>query len=120
MDGVGARLVKELKDLPESDRPVHFSQRRIKEYFTKAMEGWVKEGKDKTGLKQLVEGTTNKHLQKLIEMKNEKGGIIDDDYEAYQNTMFNLYKGLYDDAGGQALKQNNKKMECLILEKNNV
>ena len=53
LDGVGARLVKELKDLPESDRPVHFSQRRIKEYFTKAMEGWVKDGKDKTGLKQL-------------------------------------------------------------------
>ena len=51
-------------------------------------------------------------------MKNEKGGIIDDDYEAYQNTMFNLYKGLYDDAGGQALKQKiYKKMECLILEK---
>ena len=32
---VGARLVKELKDKPEEDRPVHFSKKRLKEYLQK-------------------------------------------------------------------------------------
>ena len=67
LHGVGARLVKELKDMPEEDRPVHFSKKRLKEYFTKAMEGWVRDTKDNENLNYLIKGATNKHIEKLIQ-----------------------------------------------------
>ena len=83
--GVGARIVKELKDLPESERPVHFSQRRIKEYFTKALEGWVKEDKDKEGLNRLVKGATELHLSNQLSGKNN---ILQQNYQ--KKTTINI------------------------------
>ena len=120
--GVGARIVKELKDLPESERPVHFSQRRIKEYFTKALEGWVKEDKDKEGLNRLVKGATELHLSKLIEWKKQHPTqeLTEEEYEKYQNTMFNVYKGLYDDDNDTIKMKNQifKQMEIFAIPTN--
>ena len=120
--GVGARIVKELKDLPESERPVHFSQRRIKEYFTKALEGWVKEDKDKEGLNRLVKGATELHLSKLIEWKKQHPTteLSEEDYHKYQTTMFNVYKGLYDN-DNDTIKMKNKifkQMEIFAIPTN--
>ena len=121
MDGIGARIVRELKDLPESERPIHFSKRRIKEYFTKAIQGWVKEdGTQKQGLHNLVKGASEKHLSKLMEWRkdnpNEK--MSDDEYVNFQRTMFNVYKGIYtNDEETKAMKNKIfKEFECLTLK----
>ena len=119
LHGVGARLVKELKDMPEEDRPVHFSKKRLKEYFTKAMEGWVRDTKDNENLNYLIKGATNKHIEKLIQYKNDIPEIIgsEDEYKNYQKTMMNIYKGLYDDDESKQIKNKiYKKLETLKLE----
>ena len=98
MDGIGARIVRELKDLPESERPIHFSKDALKNTFTKAIQGWVKEdGTQKQGLHNLVKGASEKHLSKTL--WNGEKIILTRKCQMmnmnFQRTMFNVYKGIY-------------------------
>ena len=120
LDSIGAKIVKELKDMPENKRPVHFVKRRLKEYFTKQMEGWMKEGKDRENLRSMIENATQKHLKFLMEWK--KHNLIEDDfseleYKDYQRTLFNTYHGLMKDNDGEVIKNKIfKQLENLTIE----
>ena len=119
VSGIGARIVKELQDLPEHERPVHFSQRRLKQYFSKQLQGWVKEDKEKAGLSKLIQGASNKHIQELHKLKQENQELFSnqDEYEAYQKTLFNIYKGTYTDKEGDIVRNKiYKMMENLTIE----
>ena len=40
------------------------------------MEGWVRDTKDNENLNYLIKGATNKHIEKLIQYKNDTPEII--------------------------------------------
>ena len=106
VNGIGAKIVKELQDIPENLRPVHFSKRRIKEYFTKQCEGWMREDRDKQELTNMVKNASMKHISFLMKNRKEhpEEYTNDDDYKQYQKTLFNSYKGLHNDKESNVLR----------------
>ena len=123
LEGIGAKIVKELTDLPESRRPVHFSKRRLKEYFTKQIEGWIKDDKSKEHMHNMIRDVSQKHLTYLIDWKKQNAAFLESEqeYTKYQKTLFNTYKGISNDDESHAIRNKVfKQLESLTIKEDDV
>ena len=113
VDSISNVIIKNLEDLPNTDRPIHSTDVKRTKFFIKGQDGWEKD--DGTKVDNAVSQVKIKHITALSEWENNNPNYEDnpDKLKEWQNILNNISSG----KDQQESDKNSKLIKKKIAEK---
>ena len=110
VDGITNIIVKNLKDIDVSKRPLHCSDLKREVLYVKDQDKWEKEDIDKEKLRYAIKHIAHKNIQMIPEWKKENPEYTNN--EGYSNDQF--MKIVMESMGGSDKKEENAYQDKII------
>ena len=94
VEGIAQIIVRELKQLDFTKRPVHCSDEKRESLHVRVEDQWVEENDERTHLKQLINNVQNKNHRAIVDWQKENPSFMDISTKKHEKYMKIVYESM--------------------------